>query len=141
MKIIQELLADLHRPKGSPPLALIVDDDPRDSELTGRALNDAGCRYIAAQTGEAAVSMLTESVKHENESIDIVFLDLKLPGMSGVDVLRWIRRTIPSLIVIVITHAAYSQMIADAASEGFVELIEKPFSSDTVTEILLKHKL
>ena len=144
MSITNDLLnrlREIHRPPGKTPLALIVEDDPRDAEIAADALTQAGCRFIVADDGDKAVSIITESMRPDVESIDIVFLDLKLPSRDGVSVLKWIRDVIPGMIVILLTHSAYSTMIEDAAKLGFVELVEKPFEASCVTEILTKHKL
>lgn len=68
---------------------LIIDDDPNDTELTKRALSKAGFGTIieATASGEGALELL----RREANVHSLIFLDLKMPGMSGVETLRCIR--------------------------------------------------
>lgn len=68
---------------------LIIDDDPNDTELTKRALSKAGFGAIieASASGEGALELL----RREANLYSLIFLDLKMPGMSGIETLRCIR--------------------------------------------------
>ena len=68
-----------------PPLVLVVDDVPDTRRLMRRVLERAGLTVVEAATGEAALDTI------ENERPALVVLDLRLPGMTGFDVARWIR--------------------------------------------------
>ena len=67
------------------PLVLVVDDVPDTRRLMRRVLERAGLTVVEAATGEAALDTI------ENERPALVVLDLRLPGMTGFDVARWIR--------------------------------------------------
>ena len=68
-----------------PPLVLVVDDVPDTRRLMRRVLERAGLAVVEAGTGEAALETI------ERERPALVVLDLRLPGMSGFDVARWVR--------------------------------------------------
>jgi two-component system, sensor histidine kinase len=67
------------------PLILVVDDMPDTRRLMRRVLERAGLEVVEAGTGEAAIEVI------ERQRPDLVVLDLRLPGMSGFDVARWVR--------------------------------------------------
>ena len=67
------------------PLVLVVDDVPDTRRLMRRVLERAGLAVAEASTGEAALDTI------ERERPALVVLDLRLPGMTGFDVARWIR--------------------------------------------------
>lgn len=140
-RALADELARIHRPTGKPPLALVVDDSASDVDLTCRALESAGCNTAVARTGQEAITCIAFSLDPIAESIDIVFLDLNLPGMSGVDVLKWIRANVPMMIVVIITHRSFMMLIDEATKLGFLELLEKPLTVDCITEVLTKHRI
>ena len=68
-----------------PPLVLVVDDVSDTRRLMRRMLERAGLAVVEAGTGEAALEMI------ERQRPALVVLDLRLPGMTGFDVARWVR--------------------------------------------------
>jgi CheY-like chemotaxis protein len=70
---------------GSPPLVLVVDDVPDTRRLMRRILERIGLAVVEADTGEAALEVI------ERRRPAVVVLDLRLPGMTGFDVARWVR--------------------------------------------------
>ncbi len=105
---------------------LVVDDEAGIRELLVQILTDEGYAAHAVPTGEAGLAALAE------ELYDLVLLDLWLPGISGDEVLRRLRRDGPSVPVVVISgHASASQAV-DALHEGAVDFLEKPLGYDRV---------
>src|SRR5205085_8807367 len=76
---------------------LLIEDDPRIQEIVERGLGARGFTVIRASDGPSGVE-LTQKL-----AVDLVLLDLKLPGMPGVEVLERIRAAKPRLPVIVLT--------------------------------------
>ena len=76
---------------------LIVDDDALPRELISSYLESANFKVLAAVSGEDAVRQLTLN------DIDLVLTDMSMPGMNGMDVLKWVRENRPSVPVIMIT--------------------------------------
>ncbi len=105
---------------------LVVDDEPGIRELLAQILADEGHNAHAVATGEAALAALAE------ELYDLVLLDLWLPGIGGLEVLRRLRRDGPPVPVVVISgHASASQAV-EALHEGAVDFLEKPLAYDRV---------
>lgn len=135
-----KLIHDLRQLKDKPhPVVLIVEDDEHDAYLASLAAKSAGCLVELAGTGEEAMKWINSSVGPSQPNIDIMFLDLKLPGMSGVEVLRQVRATLPNLPVIVITSPLYQEMIQEAGKLGYFGIVEKPLTNSDVKEVLTKH--
>jgi two-component system response regulator PilR (NtrC family) len=105
---------------------LVVDDEEVLQDVLGMLLRKEGFRPIAARTGEEALVM------HEREPIDLVLLDLMLPGMSGMDVLRQLRQRDPDLVVIVITAFSSIEGAIEAMREGAFHYVPKPFKNEEV---------
>ncbi len=105
---------------------LIVDDEPGIRTLLAQILEDEGYEAAAVGSGEEALAAL------ERELYDLILLDIALPGMDGVEVLRRLRRAGHAIPVIVISgHASAEQAVA-AVREGAEDFMEKPLSYDRV---------
>jgi len=103
---------------------LIVDDDPIVCKSLLRILS--GHETSSAESGEEAV------LKLEAEPFDVVFTDLKMPGMDGIELLKAIRGKHPRTVVIVITGYATVSTAVEAMKEGAFDYIPKPFKPDEV---------
>ena len=107
---------------------LIVDDDPQVVEVLRRFLEKSSKDYIvqAASTGEEAVASL------HLDPPDLVLLDINMPGMNGLDVLKQINRTIAVIMVTGNTDAAP----AEALKLGAFAYIPKPFDMVYVEQLV-----
>jgi CheY-like chemotaxis protein len=99
---------------------LIVDDEPEVAEVLARSLMRQGHHTTVAHSGEDALRMVEES------SPDAMFLDVSMPGMNGLQVLQEIKRTRPSLAVVVITGHATDDELEQVRRLGAVDVIPKP---------------
>ncbi|HYC88144.1 MAG TPA: sigma-54 dependent transcriptional regulator [Thermoanaerobaculia bacterium] len=106
---------------------LIVDDEEVLRDVLDAVLRREGFDIIAASSGEEALSVLDSS-----EEIDLVILDVMLPGISGIDTLRAIRISNPHLPVIVITAFSSIDGAIDAMKQGAFHYIPKPFKNEEV---------
>jgi len=116
---------------------LVVDDEQSLTDLLSIALEDEGYSCITAATGEDALKKLPMG------NVDVVLLDLRLPGISGMDVLRAIKSTYPGTAVIVVTASGDAQTAVEAMKIGAVDYITKPFELERVNssiEDVLKAK-
>jgi two-component system response regulator len=110
---------------------LVVDDNADDLEFTRRALLKAGrggLKVRSAVRGESALAVLRE----EEELPSLILLDLKMPGMSGIDALRQIRaderlRRIP---VVILTNSTLESDEQEAYREGADGFLHKAFDID-----------
>ena len=110
---------------------LVVDDDPNIREVLTVLLGSEGYVVDQAENGEIAL----EKIK-ENKQVDLVILDIMMPGMSGVEVCAKIRET-SSVPVLFLTAKSQEQDTVEAYSEGGDDYLVKPFSQ---TELLMKVK-
>ena len=108
---------------------LVVDDEPEIAEsLSGFLFRAEGYHVDVVSDGRQAVRFLQATVGTETK-IDLVLLDMRMPGMSGLDVLDWIRNH-PDLQytrVVLLTAAAGSQDKVEALSAGADDYITKPY--------------
>jgi DNA-binding NtrC family response regulator len=105
---------------------LVVDDEEVLQDVLDRVLRQEGHRPYFARTGEDALLQL------EREPTDLVLLDLMLPGMSGMDVLRQIRQRDPDQVIVVITAYSSIEGAIEAMREGAFHYIPKPFKNEEV---------
>ncbi len=117
-----------------PPLEkqiLIIDDDISIRHMLGRVLQSEGYAVVAAANGEAGLKIAG------NGGIDLVLLDLKMPGLSGQDTLEVLRSERPGLPVIIISAFSRQQF---AGMAGVNALFQKPLDFptllDTIRQIL-----
>src|SRR5437764_365150 len=109
---------------------LIVDDERAVREGCREAGEALGFQTHVAEHAEGAYRLL------ESYGIDVVLLDLRLPGASGIEVLKEIRRRRPSAQVIVITSYATVQSAVQAMRYGAYDYVTKPFNLDELRLLL-----
>lgn len=125
------------RPKKTPlsnkHTILVVDDDPEIVMLLSKILlNEEGYNVMDAQNGLEALR------KVERGGIDLVILDLIMPEMGGIEVLKRLGDIAPKLPVIVLTGHGDLQTAREAMMLGAHEYITKPFDADFVKAVVKK---
>ena len=100
---------------------LVVDDDETTRELCATVSSQAGLNPITVPSAEHALSIL------EQRSVDILLTDLKLPGMSGIDLLKRVSELYPRISVIVLTQFGTIDSAIEAGRIGARDYITKPF--------------
>ena len=105
---------------------LVIDDEQIMRDGCSRILSRDGWSVICAENGKQAL----EEIKGHPENVDVILLDLMMPGMSGMDVLDHIRTFDPNLLVIVITGYATVESAVEAMKKGAYDFIPKPFTPD-----------
>ncbi|MEJ2655852.1 MAG: response regulator [Desulfobacterales bacterium] len=103
---------------------LVVDDEQDIRDASERILVRAGFQVLKASHGSEALDIL------DKEKINIVLLDLKMPGMDGLEVLKRIRKLSDTIQVIVITGYATVETAIEAMKQGAYDFIPKPFEPD-----------
>lgn len=109
---------------------LIVDDEKDIRDGSERILTRSGFQVLKASRGSEALEVLSGA------EVAIVLLDLKMPGMDGMEVLSKIREIDPSILVIVITGYATVQTATEAMKQGAYDFIPKPFDPDQLRMII-----
>ncbi len=106
-------------------IGIMVVDDERDiRDGSERILSRLGLKVLKASRGEEALNILAK------EDVSIVLLDLKMPGMDGMEVLGRIREINEAILVIVITGFATVETAIEAMKRGAYDFIPKPFDPD-----------
>jgi excisionase family DNA binding protein len=100
---------------------LVVDDEPAIRKLMATALATTSREVLTAGSGEGALAIVKGS------NVDLVVLDLAMPGMNGVDTFRAIRSLRPALPVLIVTGYPDSDLMAQAFEIGAFTMISKPF--------------
>ncbi|MBK5259663.1 MAG: sigma-54-dependent Fis family transcriptional regulator [Thermoanaerobaculia bacterium] len=105
---------------------LIVDDEEVLRDVLEVVLRREGFDIVLASSGEEALSLL------DGDEIDLMILDIMLPGISGIDTLRAVRISNPSLPVIIITAFSSIDGAIEAMKHGAFHYIPKPFKNEEV---------
>jgi DNA-binding NtrC family response regulator len=111
---------------------LVVDDDADIREVLGDRLQSLGYRVFAADTAKAGLDLL------ERQNPQVVLLDIEMPDMNGIDLLREIRRREHDVTVVMITAYGTIERAVEAMKEGAYDFIPKPFEPDHVALIVAK---
>jgi len=103
---------------------LVVDDLAANRDLLARRLSRDGYEVVTAEDGEAALALIDE------DSFDLVLLDVMMPGLSGVEVVTRIRSTFDpaALPVIMVSAVDATDGVVDALERGASDYVTKPFS-------------
>jgi len=108
---------------------LVVDDEKNIRLTISQSLEPLDMPVQTAASGEEALEKL------RNGLFGMVFLDLKMPGMDGMEVLRRIKKDWPKIRVIIITAHGTIETAVDAMKLGAVDFIQKPFSPGDIREL------
>jgi two-component system, NtrC family, response regulator AtoC len=112
----------LGRVEGVGERILVTDDDPVSCQLFAEVLEGEGYRVDRAQSGEEALLQLRQ------ESYALLLVDVRLPGMSGLEVTREARRTHPDLPIVVMTAFGSMEIAIEAIREGAFDYTSKPMN-------------
>lgn len=107
---------------------LVVDDDPVIARSFDRVLTGKGYAVITARDGEEALRKL------KDEKYDVVFTDIKMPGMSGIEVAEKVKASQPWLPVVIVTGYGTEENEARARTAGVSGFLHKPLSPEMIEE-------
>jgi DNA-binding response OmpR family regulator len=108
---------------------LVVEDNADVGEFAKQLLEDLGYQATLVPNSAAALDLLDKRA----DDFDLVFSDVVMPGMSGVELGQTIRRRFPDLKIIL--TSGYSHVLAGDANHGF-ELLHKPYSVESLSRVL-----
>lgn len=111
---------------------LVIDDEQIMRDGASRILSKNGWGVITAENGQLGLDV----IKSRSEDIDVILLDLMMPGMSGMEVLDQIHGINPNLLIIVITGYATVESAVEAMKKGAYDFIPKPFTPDQLRLIV-----
>lgn len=111
---------------------LVVDDEETMRDSCRQALVDEGHRVEVASDGNEGLGLLAQ------QAFDLVILDLKMPGLRGMEVLKRIRQKDHEIIVVVITGYATVESAVEAMKCGAYDYIPKPFTPESLRVIVTR---
>jgi CheY-like chemotaxis protein len=103
---------------------LIIDDESEVASTLALAVEEGGHTALLARSGAEGLARLQQ----EEEGPEAVFLDIRMPGLGGVDVLREIRRRYPALPVVLVTGHATTEDLEAARDLGVTDVVMKPWA-------------
>jgi DNA-binding NtrC family response regulator len=109
---------------------LIVDDEQEFREMTIKRLNKKDLQCYGAESGEEALEQI------QMREIDVVLLDVKMPGMDGIMTLREIKRLKPMIEVVMLTGHASVESGIDGMKLGAFDYLMKPIELEPLVEKL-----
>jgi two-component system response regulator (stage 0 sporulation protein F) len=111
---------------------LIVDDQYGIRILLNEIFQKEGYQTFQAANGVQALSIVAK------ETPDLMILDMKIPGMDGLEILRRVKKTNPEINVIIMTAYGELDMIHEAMDLGAITHFAKPFDIDEIREVVRK---
>lgn len=109
---------------------LIVDDDTGMTETMSDILDDMGYKVAVADDGYMAIDMIKEN------TYDIALMDIRMPGINGVDTFKQVKAISPSTKVIMMTAYSVEDLIKQALEEGAYGILYKPLDLEKVEELI-----
>lgn len=113
---------------------LVVDDDLLVRNFLAETLRRKQIEVITAENGQKALKLL------ENTACDLVITDMRLPDITGIDILRQVKETNPQALVVIITAFGSVENAVEAMRLGAFNYLLKPFSADAIEAIIEKAK-
>ncbi|MDP3111659.1 MAG: NAD(P)H-dependent oxidoreductase subunit E [Thermodesulfovibrionales bacterium] len=111
------------------PRILIVDDEAIVIRSAERVLKAEGYDVEGVLGGREAI------IKIEQNSYDLVFTDLKMPEVDGITLIRWIKKTKPSIGIVIITGYPSQDTIKEALELGIIDYVPKPFTPSVLLDV------
>jgi two-component system, NtrC family, response regulator PilR len=113
---------------------LLVDDEPNIMEILEIVLRDEGMAVCKASSAQKALELLRKN------DFDVVISDIRMPDMSGVDLLKEAKQIAPNAVFILITAYASTDTAIDALQHGAYDYLTKPFKMEELLNIV-RHSL
>jgi two-component system, NtrC family, response regulator PilR len=116
--------------KATMPTILIVDDEPNIIEILEIVLQDEGMTVLKSASVREALVVLRE------QRVDLVISDIKMPDLSGVELLRQAKQIAPETVFIMITAFASTETAIEALQHGAYDYITKPFRMEELRAVI-----
>ncbi|MHA1637443.1 MAG: response regulator [Candidatus Thorarchaeota archaeon] len=112
---------------------MVVDDNVGLTKTMSLILKKQGFTVVTAHNGLDALNQIEEGMK-----IDIVFMDIKMPELNGVETFKRLKKMVPNATVIMMTAYAVEDLVQEALEEGAFSIIYKPFDFDYLLSLIDK---
>ena len=113
-----------------PSRILIVDDEQAMRFFLSEAMTKLGYEVVAAEDSETALDLAAQ------EELDLAILDIRLPGLSGIEAISKMRQINPNIVPIVMTAYGSRQLALEAIKAGAYDLFTKPFKIDELNVVI-----
>src|SRR5512136_44613 len=113
-----------------PNKILVVDDSPQIAKAVSDLLGASGYFVRAAPSGERALQIL------EMAKFDLIITDLKMTGMTGIELAKQLQDRVPGLPVVILTGFGDMDSVISALRLGVADYLKKPFSIDEVLAVV-----
>jgi len=111
---------------------MLVDDDEWIRDSMRIFFENEGCNLVTVETAEEALKII------KKQHFDIIIADYRLPGINGIKLFKHVSNSNRGLIKILITAYMDKKVLSDSKKAGIDDLIEKPFTSETIEKVLSK---
>jgi DNA-binding NtrC family response regulator len=111
---------------------LIVEDDDDLREALAAALRDEGYTVIAVRDADEAIASV------QAHKVNIIFMDICLPGLNGVEVYKAVKKIRPKATTVMMTGFFVQDLINAAISAGAYDILYKPFAMDDILKMIKK---
>lgn len=112
---------------------MVVDDNVGLTKTMSFILKKRGFTVVTAHNGLDAINQIEEGVK-----VDIIFMDIKMPELNGVETFKRLKKIVPNATVIMMTAYAVEDLVQEALEEGAYSIIYKPFDFDYLLSLIDK---
>jgi signal transduction histidine kinase len=112
------------------PLVLIIDDEPSIRDGCRQALEKSGYAVLDAGEGDEGIKIARDAKP------DIALIDLKMPGISGMEIIEILSRDVPDTVLVMITGYATIVSAVEAIQKGTYDYLPKPFSPDQLRAVV-----
>ena len=131
-----EVMNDEHPRKGIQ--ILLVEDHPESVELLRMILEDEGYSVQSVETGRRAIQAISAPSSDEilDPPPDLILLDLRLPDMTGVEVVRELQENLPEVPPVIFLSADTPQALKEAARSVGAAAVRKPFNLNELFEVI-----
>jgi len=110
---------------------ILVVDDLRSIRLTlGGILEDKGHNVVTVEDGYQAIAAV------KTNHFDVIFMDIKMPGINGVQTFREIKKVDPKVTVVMMTAYSVEELVKEALEEGAYAVVHKPFDIERIIALI-----
>ena len=112
------------------PRVMVVDDDAGIRLTLEAIIEDEGYDVVAVEDGYQAIELAKDT------PFAVIFMDVRMPGINGVEAYRQIKMVSPSSVVVMMTGFSVEELVKEALREGAYAVIFKPVSPERIIDIL-----
>lgn len=113
----------------SKPFIILVDDETEFIDTISKRLQKRGLKVLEANSGGEAMDII-----EENQKIEVMILDVKMPGMNGLEVLKEMKKQYPLIEVVMLTGHATIESAIEGMKLGAFDYLMKPCEMDQLLE-------